>query len=215
MGGGRRRRTDRLFERERVGECVRARGDVCRAWRGYVVPPVKVDPYITEIDDWICSVESTINDKYYEIARHYHAVKDEDAFREIQMVVEKAKNIAEDARAMGRKKMDMEVRIQVCYEFEYFCDELEMLQLAILESAREEPKFVPASKSAIDKLEKVVLEVDAISDGCCDCRICLEELKVGAEATRMPCSHMFHPSCIVEWLETSHVCPLCRFKLPV
>ncbi|KAK9141993.1 hypothetical protein Syun_011393 [Stephania yunnanensis] len=28
------------------------------------------------------------------------------------------------------------------------------------------------------------------------CRICLEDMEIGSEVTRMPCSHVFHPGCI-------------------
>ncbi|KAK7849382.1 e3 ubiquitin-protein ligase rduf1 [Quercus suber] len=30
----------------------------------------------------------------------------------------------------------------------------------------------------------------------------------------MPCSHIFHRQCIVEWLNNSHCCPICLFKMP-
>ncbi|KAI8553024.1 hypothetical protein RHMOL_Rhmol06G0313200 [Rhododendron molle] len=75
-------------------------------------------------------------------------------------------------------------------------------------------KFVPATKSSIEALERVTifdnnscLQVEA-------CRICLETLPIGAEVTRMPCSHIFHGNCIVRWLESSNLCPLCRFAMP-
>ncbi|MBA0855011.1 hypothetical protein Goshw_007923 [Gossypium schwendimanii] len=44
-----------------------------------------------------------------------------------------------------------------------------------------------------------------------DCTICLEELEVGGEAARMPCSHVFHEACIVTWLKKKKCCPCCRF----
>ncbi|XP_021808416.1 E3 ubiquitin-protein ligase RNF181-like [Prunus avium] len=71
-------------------------------------------------------------------------------------------------------------------------------------------QLVRARKSAIDELEKVKVE------GCAKpCVICLEEIVNGSEATRMPCFHVYHESCIVNWLEKSHLCPLCRFEMPV
>ena len=51
------------------------------------------------------------------------------------------------------------------------------------------------------------------------CAICLDEFSiegVAAEARviRMPCSHIYHEDCIVEWLENSNMCPMCRYELP-
>ncbi|KAK8259897.1 hypothetical protein V6Z11_D13G086200 [Gossypium hirsutum] len=40
------------------------------------------------------------------------------------------------------------------------------------------------------------------------------QLKVGAEAYRMPCSHIFHGDCIEKWLKQNHYCPICRFEMP-
>ncbi|KDP21212.1 hypothetical protein JCGZ_21683 [Jatropha curcas] len=45
-----------------------------------------------------------------------------------------------------------------------------------------------------------------------DCSICFEEIsEFGAS---MPCSHHFHGTCILRWLENSHYCPICRFEMP-
>ncbi|BBH03118.1 RING/U-box superfamily protein [Prunus dulcis] len=72
-----------------------------------------------------------------------------------------------------------------------------------------QPAFVPASKSAIEKLERVRVE----TAGVC-CSVCIAEIAVGSEGRGLPCSHVYHDACIVEWLEKSHFCPLCRFSLP-
>ncbi|KAL6280022.1 hypothetical protein ACE6H2_016903 [Prunus campanulata] len=72
-----------------------------------------------------------------------------------------------------------------------------------------QPAFVPASKSAIEKLERVRVE----TAGVC-CSVCIAEIAVGSEGRGLPCSHIYHEACIVEWLEKSHFCPLCRFSLP-
>lgn len=64
-------------------------------------------------------------------------------------------------------------------------------------------KMVPASKTAIESLKKVWLE-----------GICLMEFDDGTEATSMPCEHVYHQECLVQWLKTSHTCPLCRYPIP-
>lgn len=76
--------------------------------------------------------------------------------------------------------------------------------------ARVARRTVPATKSSIEALEEVNLETDC-------CVICLEKLchedhqKV---LLRMPCSHIYHKTCIVRWLETSYLCPTCRYAVP-
>ncbi|XP_008669849.1 F-actin-monooxygenase MICAL3 [Zea mays] len=62
-----------------------------------------------------------------------------------------------------------------------------------------------------------------------NCAICLNPLadivgpdpdhkKDDATATSMlramPCSHIFHQHCILQWLHRNAVCPLCRYQLP-
>lgn len=69
---------------------------------------------------------------------------------------------------------------------------------------------VRAAESSIKKLEDVI--VGDRERG--PCPVCLENFTVGSHVTRMPCSHMFHRTCILSWLNKSHVCPLCRFQLP-
>ncbi|TVU49599.1 hypothetical protein EJB05_00916 [Eragrostis curvula] len=66
----------------------------------------------------------------------------------------------------------------------------------------------PASGEAILSLPET-----SVKEG--ECSVCLEDLKTGNVLRMMPCSHSFHEECIFNWLRRSHVCPLCRFPLPV
>ncbi|OIT05477.1 e3 ubiquitin-protein ligase ring1-like protein [Nicotiana attenuata] len=97
----------------------------------------------------------------------------------------------------------------------YYEDEL-IEQVAGL-SLEESHEFVPvpASAYAIEALEKVKVEKMINMEE--NCSICFDMLisEDIIEVTRMPCKHLFHGGCIVQWLEKNHVCPLCRFKLPV
>ncbi|KAE8075726.1 hypothetical protein FH972_014419 [Carpinus fangiana] len=58
------------------------------------------------------------------------------------------------------------------------------------------------SESAV---QAVKLEEEAL-----DCAICLVELPVGFEVAKLPCSHVYHRRCIVQWFDRSNQCPLCR-----
>ncbi|KAK8481439.1 hypothetical protein V6N11_024962 [Hibiscus sabdariffa] len=92
-----------------------------------------------------------------------------------------------------------------------------LLTRALTESASASSEFernnygmVAAREASIEEMVKRV-EIEA---GDKTCVICLNELEVGFEAARMPCSHDFHDDCIKKWLRQSHYCPICRFEMP-
>ncbi|KAF8035232.1 hypothetical protein BT93_C1298 [Corymbia citriodora subsp. variegata] len=66
------------------------------------------------------------------------------------------------------------------------------------------------SKSTIEKLEQ---KSCSPSNGDACCCICLEELNGIKKAVEIPCSHLFHCKCIIEWLKYNSSCPLCRCKV--
>ncbi|XVF54531.1 hypothetical protein PTKIN_Ptkin05aG0188200 [Pterospermum kingtungense] len=65
-----------------------------------------------------------------------------------------------------------------------------------------------ASRSAIEGLEKV-----SGMDGS-DRVFFLQGKGKDEEAKRMPCGHVYHGDCIVQWPQKSHLCPLCRYAMP-
>lgn len=90
----------------------------------------------------------------------------------------------------------------------------------IEESLQAEPRLNPTSEKAIALLEKVKLKVnndktdnnDETSERCC---ICLVNFEQDEDVSKMPCHHVYHRDCIIQWLRINHVCPLCRFQMPV
>ena len=43
------------------------------------------------------------------------------------------------------------------------------------------------------------------------CSVCLDEFTVGEESRRLPCNHVFHPTCIDRWVASGHdTCPNCH-----
>jgi CxxC motif-containing protein (DUF1111 family) len=63
------------------------------------------------------------------------------------------------------------------------------------------------SESAVQALKQVKIEEAS------ECAICLQDLLVGAEAARLPCSHVYHCGCIVKWFDRSNQCPLCHSQV--
>ncbi|XP_049358685.1 E3 ubiquitin-protein ligase RING1-like [Solanum verrucosum] len=92
------------------------------------------------------------------------------------------------------------------------------MNLMTLEETRVFVPIIPTSNDAIEGLEKVKVEtLNGDKSFGETCMICLGKLltKDIVELTRMPCKHMFHGDCIIQWLEKNHVCPLCRFRMPI
>ncbi|KAJ6831304.1 putative E3 ubiquitin-protein ligase ATL44 [Iris pallida] len=46
-----------------------------------------------------------------------------------------------------------------------------------------------------------------------ECAVCLDEFKTGDVLMHLPCSHRFHWSCAVPWLEATSHCPCCRMAV--
>ncbi|KAI8915625.1 hypothetical protein EDD86DRAFT_966 [Gorgonomyces haynaldii] len=64
----------------------------------------------------------------------------------------------------------------------------------------------PASKHFRMNLEKKRPSQDAT------CAICQDDFE--HLATHLPCSHVFHSSCILPWLQLHNTCPVCRVEFP-
>ncbi|KAK8521182.1 hypothetical protein V6N13_077299 [Hibiscus sabdariffa] len=123
---------------------------------------------------------------------------------------------------LGCQVIRLRVEILVDVSFD---DEISELVDELLTSS---VNFKPASKSSIESLKRAKYWDD---DHCLPlkkrrnlgkdfssrkgCAVCLDEFFNGNEITSMPCGHVYHYGCIVEWLETSHMCPLCRYQMSI
>ncbi|KAL9689419.1 hypothetical protein QQ045_009805 [Rhodiola kirilowii] len=47
------------------------------------------------------------------------------------------------------------------------------------------------------------------------CSICFTEYEVGSKLLTLPCLHLYHKSCIKEWLKDHKTCPICNTDLSV
>ena len=73
----------------------------------------------------------------------------------------------------------------------------------------------PASQKAIRKLPTIkVAPEDLVDENNRECCICFEENKLDDKVTRLPCAHIFHSCCIVDWLSNhSCTCPVRLMKV--
>ena len=73
----------------------------------------------------------------------------------------------------------------------------------------------PAAKAELEKLLDQKVTSDMITSGTLsDCAVCKDEFEVEQLFKELPCKHMFHPECIMPWLEAHNTCPVCRYELP-
>ncbi|KAL3745899.1 hypothetical protein ACJRO7_014922 [Eucalyptus globulus] len=110
----------------------------------------------------------------------------------------------------GHQQFNMNINLELVIKEEVEEESIEDVSLGGYESDAEQVTR-GVSKSTIEKLEQKSCS-PCDGDGCC-C-ICLEEFEGGREkVVEIPCSHLFHNKCIVEWLKRNNSCPLCRCKV--
>jgi hypothetical protein len=73
------------------------------------------------------------------------------------------------------------------------------------------------SQWALDEqLEDVEYEAAHTPGGEEMCMVCHRSFRVGCWLKRIrQCRHVFHPLCLLNWLQVQPNCPLCRFELEV
>ncbi|KAL9286518.1 putative transcription factor C2H2 family [Arabidopsis thaliana] len=76
------------------------------------------------------------------------------------------------------------------------------------ETSSKESRMVRLGSMKAEELKSFNMETES-------CSICLQSLvsSLKTEPTRMSCSHVFHSSCLVEWLKRKNTCPMCRTVL--
>ncbi len=75
----------------------------------------------------------------------------------------------------------------------------------------------PASKEVVKTLPMLEInseeELNKIPEIEKDCSVCKEMFKLGSKIVRMPCDHLYHDECILQWLELHNNCLVCRYEL--
>ena len=73
-----------------------------------------------------------------------------------------------------------------------------------------DPTPQPPSSSTEDDASASDSDVDESAGDVPTCSICLDRVKKVSSRRVLTCAHVFHASCIAEWLQRSNRCPLCR-----
>jgi hypothetical protein len=91
-------------------------------------------------------------------------------------------------------------------------EELMMLELAVrhTEGNKTSLPLTDLEKHAL--LKKIEIDTDQICSQP-SCPICGEDYVPKEETVQIQCSHFFHESCVMPWLEMKHSCPICRFEI--
>ena len=88
-------------------------------------------------------------------------------------------------------------------------DELEFLQRSNVQDTTQKKQMTHAMRFKCRT-------VDVTMDQICSqpsCPICTIDFEVDKEATRLPCSHLFHQGCVMPWLDMKQNCPICRTEI--
>ncbi|XP_017568865.2 RING finger protein 148 [Pygocentrus nattereri] len=66
------------------------------------------------------------------------------------------------------------------------------------------------AKLQVRTLRRTDPEVEAEEN---NCAVCIDPFKRGDIVTTLPCSHLFHKTCIEPWLLEHHTCPMCKYDI--
>ncbi|PRQ58696.1 putative transcription factor C2H2 family [Rosa chinensis] len=115
--------------------------------------------------------------------------------------------------------LDITVVLLGAAQYHDIIDRVAIETILFVDEYRNRVNFIPASRSSIKSLKKTRL--DSLEESVIrlipSCAICLEDFAECTDqmVTTLPCKHQYHEGCIVQSLEISHLCPLCRYPMPI
>ena len=76
------------------------------------------------------------------------------------------------------------------------------------------PRTNPVPQEVIDDLpQTVVNDASKLSSEKKNCVICLTDFENGDKTIVLPCIHLFHYDCIVQWFGSHNSCPVCKYEV--
>ena len=118
---------------------------------------------------------------------------------------------------LSYEQRELIIRTETLPYFEFYDDGEYEDEYGVVDPDFDDEDFVigfrAASEESVEgKLEKLRIDGNVENQPTITCSVCFDEIPAGTEAIRLPCSHHFHGDCIDQWLETSKLCPVCRFE---
>ncbi|GMH16520.1 hypothetical protein Nepgr_018361 [Nepenthes gracilis] len=64
--------------------------------------------------------------------------------------------------------------------------------------------------SATLDLSMTLPDMPTVADADSVCSVCVEPFRQDSAGKQLPCGHVFHASCISDWIFLRNSCPICR-----
>ena len=61
--------------------------------------------------------------------------------------------------------------------------------------------------------ETILKDVDKLPEEKRNCVVCMCQFEKNDKIITIPCCHLYHSKCILDWFKTRNTCPICNFKL--
>ena len=75
-------------------------------------------------------------------------------------------------------------------------------------------EYEPIKDNILNKLpESKIIDIKKLNEENKRCTICLEDFKYNDIVIYLPCFHIFHKNCIINWIKKNAVCPLCKYNI--
>jgi len=95
----------------------------------------------------------------------------------------------------------------------FFGMTLQMMYDRIIENLQlEEDKDSPTPQHVLDSLPRIQIDKQQVECNL-SCCICFVEYLLDEEILKLPCTHIYHKECILNWLKIRSTCPTCRYDI--